>query len=1041
MTLNVSGPISLGGSEVGESIAVQLDSPPTAEISLDDTAVRALAGKTTPGTEIVMPTDFYGKPPTPPYVSSARNSSNGRLMSILYMTILPNGNMLAIGMRPADDGALVSLIYSSSGALISCTTATGNRFFGTYYYSNGASGMTYGNNPKLLISDASGNMYGIFTTSPTFNNYKTLLLKFNSSGDIVAYVKGDQEYNTAPPMIDTNLNRLVIPIRTSNYGTQSLYFNYYTLDTLTLDTANSLSLSGLPTIGTETEAGVCSNYNTSLGLTYFINSSKQVGGTVTGPSYIFSRGAGWAKQITFPSITVTGGDIFNVGKIIQLLTDSVGNVYVIGTTNRNNSNFTVFYGLYILKFSPTGTILWQKFTPTSQSIDGSQGMNGFKMVLGSNNDLYIQSSYPGNATYQGVTTIYRLNTDTGALVWVRGFSTSFNYPNLTMSTLDPNNLYIFVTNDQFATPIICNTIKYPITGEFIGFTTTLNGSPLTIFDVYAPVTNATCVIANYTATTPVYTSGSYGTFNIQSSPGSSSTSTISTYTPITEVTSTNFISNYYMDAGAQTTPSSVNGYYPGANLYAIAINQNKTVNILGNIQYTTQAYGSGSALATRLPMYNLTLSGVGGISSSAASVIQPSTETALNFGPISTNYQGPLYLPQSSSSAQSSYGAIYMRYSYKLSNTVYTADVIFYSTIQQSSVTFWYRGYDVTVSPFAASGICLNDLDPNNVKPYYIASNGTNLYLIEFGGYTIVSITTIPSISSTTTLPYSMATNYNPALGLIYAINSSNNTAYLFTNVFSNYNTATGSGRAIVYPTVGTYNQSKIIRIHSDSAGNAYILGGICSGTGAAVYNGEIHIIKINSAGGTLWKKLISQIYGSLYNSSLGYTAAASYNSCCDDSGNLYITYFTSTTSKIGGIVKIDTNGNIVWTRRIRIVKNTTDSLTGFSPTWHRNDANNLYISTVVQPADLPMASLFKIPVDGSKLGSLTNTVAGDTYYFYYDDTITSPTIVSSTASLANYTTRPTYTSSSYGGTTQTAINFGASGPSYSLANNITTLT
>jgi len=60
MTLNSSGPISLGGSTAGQSVNLELGQSATAQISFNDAAVRTLTG-TTSGTALVMPTNFYGK--------------------------------------------------------------------------------------------------------------------------------------------------------------------------------------------------------------------------------------------------------------------------------------------------------------------------------------------------------------------------------------------------------------------------------------------------------------------------------------------------------------------------------------------------------------------------------------------------------------------------------------------------------------------------------------------------------------------------------------------------------------------------------------------------------------------------------------------------------------------------------------------------------------------------------------------------------------------------------------------------------------------
>jgi hypothetical protein len=65
MTMNSSGPISLGGTIEGQSIAIQNGGTGSSTISLDDTAVRTLAG--VPSGQIVMPDDFWGKgAPLPP---------------------------------------------------------------------------------------------------------------------------------------------------------------------------------------------------------------------------------------------------------------------------------------------------------------------------------------------------------------------------------------------------------------------------------------------------------------------------------------------------------------------------------------------------------------------------------------------------------------------------------------------------------------------------------------------------------------------------------------------------------------------------------------------------------------------------------------------------------------------------------------------------------------------------------------------------------------------------------------------------------------
>ena len=84
MALNSSGAISLGGTTAGQSIALENGGPGTAQISLNDTAVRSLAGPTftTPATTIIMPTDFYGKSNTFTFTVTAGTDVNLRTRAI-----------------------------------------------------------------------------------------------------------------------------------------------------------------------------------------------------------------------------------------------------------------------------------------------------------------------------------------------------------------------------------------------------------------------------------------------------------------------------------------------------------------------------------------------------------------------------------------------------------------------------------------------------------------------------------------------------------------------------------------------------------------------------------------------------------------------------------------------------------------------------------------------------------------------------------------------------------------------------------------------
>lgn len=75
MTLNASGPISLGGSTTGQSIALEIGQSATGQISLNDANVRTLAGVSSGA--ITIPTNFYGKSYNPYSAGLIRSRYNG----------------------------------------------------------------------------------------------------------------------------------------------------------------------------------------------------------------------------------------------------------------------------------------------------------------------------------------------------------------------------------------------------------------------------------------------------------------------------------------------------------------------------------------------------------------------------------------------------------------------------------------------------------------------------------------------------------------------------------------------------------------------------------------------------------------------------------------------------------------------------------------------------------------------------------------------------------------------------------------------------
>lgn len=125
MALNSSGPISLAGSNVGESIALEIGRSPTATVEMTEALVRSLAG--VPSGQIVVPNDFWGK--ALPFSQQGSKLSQGLFLSFGYSTALSaDGNTLAIGAPTSSGNNGAVYVYTRSG---STWTQQGSALVGT----------------------------------------------------------------------------------------------------------------------------------------------------------------------------------------------------------------------------------------------------------------------------------------------------------------------------------------------------------------------------------------------------------------------------------------------------------------------------------------------------------------------------------------------------------------------------------------------------------------------------------------------------------------------------------------------------------------------------------------------------------------------------------------------------------------------------------------------------------------------------------------------------------------------------------------------
>jgi hypothetical protein len=152
MTLNASGPISLGGTTTGASINLELSQAATATVSLNDANVRSLAGVASGA--IIMPTNFYGKSVGFTYWQQLQSSNT-------YFSLASVG-------FDSSDNYYSAMNGSANGATFNKVASLGANQFTRRFTSS-----TY----TRMVTTAAGNSY-----IAGYTLFGGTLVKYNSSG-------------------------------------------------------------------------------------------------------------------------------------------------------------------------------------------------------------------------------------------------------------------------------------------------------------------------------------------------------------------------------------------------------------------------------------------------------------------------------------------------------------------------------------------------------------------------------------------------------------------------------------------------------------------------------------------------------------------------------------------------------------------------------------------------------------------------------------------------------------------------------------------
>lgn len=172
MPLNTSGPISLGGATAGQSINLELSQPATSTVALNDTNVRTLAGVPGISTQIVMPTDFYGKPIASGYALWVRTTPNRNMASGSFANVLKTADDFIIQFTNRGFSNWLNGQYvAAETATVRVNETSGNIVWSDQY--------TYGNLPNVPGPSAPGttlfqdSYQGIDPTGSSIIHYDT----------------------------------------------------------------------------------------------------------------------------------------------------------------------------------------------------------------------------------------------------------------------------------------------------------------------------------------------------------------------------------------------------------------------------------------------------------------------------------------------------------------------------------------------------------------------------------------------------------------------------------------------------------------------------------------------------------------------------------------------------------------------------------------------------------------------------------------------------------------------------------------------------
>ena len=376
MTLNASGPISLGGSTTGQSINLELGVSATAQASINSTSFRTLAGVASGQISL---SNFYGKSNIKSmWITEVTASEFNRSFNDLYQNSIAldssdNVYVAATGRNNVSGNVTQYYTYIK-------LTANGAASAGTYINFSGHNNVA----SHDLALDSSANVYG---TGRSYNISTSLpygqLIKLNSSLTLQSQerVLRDAGYTRGPVVYSSNVFLIGGGLGKYNTSLSAVTVvgnsdaNFYTLRT---DSSGNVYAFG---VGPGGNAGaMIIKYNSSLSITWQRNAyvasqywyadggdvdasgnvgvATHGGGLLATAHILYYNSSGtiqWQRKLSNSQDTSSVNCAF----------DSSGNLYAIGYTNVGAGT-----GTFVVKYNSSGTLQWQRTLSGTQQPGG-----------------------------------------------------------------------------------------------------------------------------------------------------------------------------------------------------------------------------------------------------------------------------------------------------------------------------------------------------------------------------------------------------------------------------------------------------------------------------------------------------------------------------------------------------------------------------------------------------------------------------------------------------------------------------------------------